>query len=70
MADMRTFWLSVVGGLVAMAVGLACFVPKGNPVIGMDPAFGAALFLAGLAVFGIPTVKTANTATKASTLKK
>lgn len=70
MSDMRTFWLTVIGGLVAMAVGLGCFVPKGNPVIGLDPTFGVALFLAGLAVFGIPTVKTAYVATKMNVAMK
>ena len=58
MSDMRGFILTVIGGLIAIVIGVLGIAGT-PPVLSLGEPLSIALILAGLALFGVGPVKTA-----------
>jgi hypothetical protein len=64
MAEMRGFVLTVIGGLVAIVIGVLGIAGT-PPVLALGEQLSIVLILAGLALFGIGPIKTAYGTAKA-----
>ena len=69
MNDMRAFWLTLVGGLSAIIIGVLG-VAGTPPVLALGEALSVSLVIIGLGVLGVGPIATAYSATKVAAAAK
>jgi hypothetical protein len=69
MNDIRQFWVTLVGGLAAIIIGVLG-VAGDPPVLALGDTLSVALIIAGLAVLGVGPIKSAYGAARASSASK